>query len=57
MQEVAPNVVLLDMVLDDDEQKGLPVLEHVRSISPSTHVVVLSAYSDDKFIFPDFAAA
>jgi len=54
VQEKAPNVVLLDMVLDDDEEKGLRVLENIRVISPSTHVVVLSAYSDDKFVFPAY---
>jgi DNA-binding NarL/FixJ family response regulator len=51
-QEHAPNVVLLDMKLKYSKVSGLNVLRSVLATSPSTHIVVLSAYDDDDLVFP-----
>ena len=50
--ELAPDVVVLDLVLDNSLYDGLETLRQIREISPSTHVLVLSAYADDEYIFP-----
>lgn len=52
VQEQAPNVVLLDMVLESSSINGLDVLKHILANSPTTHVVVLSAFSDENIAFP-----
>ncbi len=52
VQEQVPNVVLLDMVLESSRINGLDVLKHILTNSPTTHVVVLSAYSDENIAFP-----
>lgn len=52
VQEQVPNVVLLDMVLESSRINGLEVLTHILTNSPTTHVVVLSAHSDEHIAFP-----
>jgi DNA-binding NarL/FixJ family response regulator len=53
VQEQAPNVVLLDLILDDQSSlTGLETLSQILASSPSTHVVVLSAFQDDELVFP-----
>jgi two-component system, NarL family, response regulator LiaR len=52
VQEQVPNVVLLDLVLESSRINGLDVLKHILANSPTTHVVVLSAHSDESIAFP-----
>ena len=52
VKEHAPDVVLLDLLLYTSQIGGLDVLQQILKISPSTHVVVLSAYSDEQTVFP-----
>lgn len=52
VEEQAPNVVLLDLVLERSQLSGLDVLQRIRELSPITRVVVLSAYSSDELAFP-----
>ena len=52
VKEHAPDVVLLDMFLYTSQIGGLDVLQQILKISPSTRVVVLSAYSDEQTVFP-----
>ena len=52
VEEQAPDVVLLDLVLETSQLTGLETLERITSASPSTRVVVLSAYPDDELVFP-----
>lgn len=52
VDEQAPHVVLLDLVLESSRINGLDVLKHILANSPATHVVVLSAYSDEHIAFP-----
>jgi NarL family two-component system response regulator LiaR len=52
VEEQAPDVVLLDLVLDTSQMTGLDTLKRITATSPTTRVVVLSAYSDDEHVFP-----
>ncbi len=52
VKEQAPDVVLLDLKLETSQIDGQETLRQITAWSPSTHVVVLSAYSDDEFMFP-----
>ena len=52
VKEHAPEVVLLDWYLKTSQLDGLAVLKEIRRISPSTRVVVLTAYSDEQTVFP-----
>lgn len=52
VQEHAPDVLLLDLVLDTSQVTGHDVLKQVVLSSPMTRVVVLSAYSDEQIAFP-----
>lgn len=52
VDDQAPNVVLLDLVLDNSRMDGLDVLKQITASSPLTRVVVLSAYSDESLVFP-----
>jgi DNA-binding NarL/FixJ family response regulator len=56
VQEYAPDVVLLDLVLENSPVDGLDVLKAITATSPSTRVVVLSAYPDDGTVFPALRA-
>lgn len=54
LQEKAPNVVLLDLQLDKSPLTGLQVLERIRTLSPATHIVALTAHFEDEYIFPAY---
>jgi DNA-binding NarL/FixJ family response regulator len=56
VQEHAPDVVLLDLLLATSHLDGLDVLKQIVASSPSTRVVVLSAYSDEPTVFPALRA-
>jgi NarL family two-component system response regulator LiaR len=56
VEECAPDVVLLDLVLDTSQIEGIETLRRIRAISPATQVVVLSAYSDDAYVLPALEA-
>jgi NarL family two-component system response regulator LiaR len=51
VEKHVPDIVLLDLVLFRDRWAGIEVITEVRRISPSTQVVVLTAYFDDDLIF------
>lgn len=56
VQEQAPDVVLLDLLLETSQIDGLDTLEQIISQSPSTRVVVLSVVSDEATVFPAICA-
>lgn len=56
VQDQAPDVVLLDMLLKTSEITGQETLEKIVASSPSTHVVILSAHPEDEFVFPALSA-
>ena len=55
--EQVPDVVLMDLVLPlrpgglPSDQGGVQATRQIRQISPRTHVVVLTSYSQDELIF------
>ena len=46
-EQVQPQLALIDVVLEDDD--GIQCARRLRSISPSTRMVVISAYPDREF--------
>jgi DNA-binding NarL/FixJ family response regulator len=56
IEDQAPNVVLLDLVLDGQPEAGLEALRQIKALSPYTYIVVLSAYADDYLVFPALRA-
>jgi len=52
VQEHAPNVVLLDLLLETSQIDGLETLSQIVANSPTTRVVVLSVVSDEAAVFP-----
>ncbi len=56
VKDQAPDVVVLDMVLRAGHLSGLDTLKQIVRLSPSTRVVVLSAYSDEATVFPALQA-
>lgn len=43
-----PDLVALDLSLPDGS--GLPLIEHLRSVAPSTHIVVLSMHDGEPYV-------
>jgi len=56
VQEQVPDVVLMDLVLEDSEIDGVEATRRITAVSPSTQVLALSAYYDDKHVFPALQA-
>ena len=56
VQEKVPDVVLMDLVLDDSEIDGIEATRRITGVSPSTQVLALSAYDEDKYVFPALKA-
>lgn len=51
ISELVPDVVLLDLKLDDTMEEAFRLISRVRDLSPATRVVVVSAYGDDTLVF------
>jgi NarL family two-component system response regulator LiaR len=56
VQEKVPDVVLMDLVLDNSEIDGVEATRRITDVSPSTQVLALSAYDDDRHVFPALMA-
>lgn len=49
-----PDVVLMDLVMP--EMSGVEATQQVSMVSPRSHIIVLTSYHDDEFIFPALRA-
>ncbi len=56
VRELAPTVVLLDMVLETSRVNGQTVLTTILAESPATRVLILSAFSQENISFPAIQA-
>ena len=54
-QALAPDVVLLDLVLEGDTD-GVTVARDIRDLSPRSRIIMLTSFHDDQHVFPAMRA-
>lgn len=52
--ELLPDVVLIDLVMP--KMDGITTIREIRALSPSTHILVLTGFSEDDKVFPAIKA-
>jgi len=50
VDQLLPDVVLMDLVMP--KMDGITTIRHIRDLSPSTRILVLTSFSEDDKVFP-----
>ena len=53
-REHVPDVILMDLLMP--EMDGVKAIDQIMSFSPTTHIVVLTSYTEDEYLFPAMRA-
>jgi two-component system, NarL family, response regulator LiaR len=52
--ELVPDVILMDLLMP--KMDGVQAIEHIVAFSPSSHILVLTSYTEDEYLFPAMRA-
>jgi two-component system, NarL family, response regulator LiaR len=53
-RELVPDVILMDLLMP--EMDGVQAIEHIVAFSPASHILVLTSYTEDEYLFPAMRA-
>jgi NarL family two-component system response regulator LiaR len=49
-----PNVILMDLLMPN--MNGVEAIDQIMAFSPATHIIVLTSYTEDEYLFPAMRA-
>ncbi len=53
-RNLVPNVILMDLLMPNID--GVEAIDQIMTFSPSTHIIVLTSYTEDEYLFPAMRA-
>jgi NarL family two-component system response regulator LiaR len=53
-RDLVPDVILMDLLMPN--MNGLEAIDQIIAFSPATHIIVLTSYTEDEYLFPAMRA-